>query len=85
MPEERHQEDPQARERAEELGANAERKADRAGTQPQVHTGEDEGHPAGDDRTARDVGGPTADPEGDGNATGEAPGTRPNDRFETHE
>ena len=40
------------------------------GDGPEVHTGEDEGHPAGDgERTDRDIGGPTGPddpPEDDG-------------------
>ncbi len=85
MPEERHQENEEARRRAEETAAMAERKAEHHGTQPQVHTGEDEGHPAGQERSARDIGGPTSPSDGDGQATGGAPGTRENERFETHE
>ena len=84
MPEERHEQDQEARERAEEHAAMDARKAEHQGTTPQVHTGEDEGHPAGEERSARDIGGPTTGEE-TGDETGGATGTRPNDRFETHE
>jgi hypothetical protein len=42
-----------------------------------VHTTPEEGHPAGDDeRSDRDVGGPTSgEAEGEGGTTGGAPGT----------
>jgi hypothetical protein len=44
-----------------------------------VHTSPEEGHPAGDDeRSDRDIGGPTSgggDGEGDGEETGGAPST----------
>ena len=77
MPEETPQDDERDR-RAEEL-------AEQASGSGSPHTSEEEGHPAGEGpRSARDIGGPTAaDDEGD--ETGGATGTRPNDRFETHE
>lgn len=42
-----------------------------------VHTSPEEGHPAGDDeRTDRDIGGPTSgEGDGDGEETGGAPST----------
>ena len=49
------------------------------------HTSPEEGHPAGEGpRSDRDIGGPTAPDEGDGEATGGAPGTR-GAPFEPHE
>ena len=53
---------------------------------PQVHTGPDEGHPAGEGpRSDRDMGGPTADAEApEEEVTPRSKGTRPNDRFEPH-
>ena len=53
-----------------------------------VHTTPEEGHPAGDDeRSDRDIGGPTS-PEGEtsGEETGGAPSTKPADEgFDSHE
>jgi hypothetical protein len=51
------------------------------------HTSAEEGHPAGtDDRSDRDIGGPTSDDGGDGGETGGAPGTKPADEgFDSHE
>ena len=52
---------------------------------PKVHTTPEEGHPAGEgERSPRDIGGPTSPEEGDGEATGGAPGTRPSP-FDPHE
>jgi hypothetical protein len=49
------------------------------GDGPQVHTADDEGHPAGDgERTDREIGGPTApDDPPEEDATGGAPAHRP--------
>ena len=53
-----------------------------------VHTSPEEGHPAGEDeRSDRDIGGPTA-PEngGDGEETGGGPSPKPADEgFDSHE
>ncbi len=53
---------------------------------PQVHTADDEGHPAGDgERTDREIGGPTAaENPPDEDATGGAPGRSPGTDFEPH-
>jgi hypothetical protein len=51
------------------------------------HTSAEEGHPAGTgERSERDVGGPTSPEGGDGEETGGAPGTKPEDEgFDSHE
>ncbi len=53
----------------------------------QVHTTPEEGHPAGDgERTDREIGGPTSPEDGDGNATGGGPSTKPaEDQPEPHQ
>ena len=49
------------------------------------HTTPEEGHPAGDgERSDRDIGGPTADPSGDGEESGSGTGTRDSE-FDSHE
>ena len=54
---------------------------------PKVHTSPEEGHPAGEgERSDRDIGGPTSPEDGEDDATGGAPGTKPDDEgFDSHE
>ncbi len=55
---------------------------------PQVHTGADEGHPAGDgERSDRDIGGPTSpDDPPEEDVEGAGPSKAPEDEgFEPHE
>jgi len=55
------------------------------GDGPDVHTAPGEGHPGGDgERGDRDIGGPTADESGSGDAEGGAPGASPGSGFEPH-
>jgi hypothetical protein len=67
-------------ERDAELAEQAEGSSD-------PHTSPEEGHPAGEgERSDRDVGGPTSDPESDDDdeTTGGAPGTSPGSDFDPH-
>ena len=56
---------------------------------PMVHTSAEEGHPAGTgERSDRDIGGPTTDPDSppdEEDVTGGGPGTKPEGGFEPHE
>ena len=71
---------------SEETGARDAELADHAEGSSDPHTSAEEGHPAGEgERSDREVGGPTSDPEQDDDeATGGAPGTSPGSDFDPH-